>query len=472
MEIRLKNTLTKHEEVFKPVHKNRVGIYHCGPTVYSEQHLGNLSGFIYSDVLARMFEYQGYKVNRVVNITDVGHLVADSDDGEDKMEKAARESGNSAKEVAETFTKKFMEDLEAVDIDISKIIFPKATDHIEEQIKLIQKLEEKGFTYKTSDGVYFDTKKFSTYGKLGQIDLEGLKEGARIAENSEKKNPTDFALWKFSTKDEQRQQEWSSPWGVGFPGWHIECSAMSRKYLGETFDIHLGGIEHIPIHHNNEIAQSEAAFEKPLANYWMHINHLMLDGQKLAKSEGHVVFLREFSEKNIRPEIFRYWMLTSNYSASSNFTWEAILAANTAVEKIILLIQKNKLNLIDRIFKKANPDFMKSFLKEINNDLNTAGAIARLWEMINDTNISAKQKVVNIFEADKILGINFQKISELSTKKDIVPSNIKDIAKKREEARKNKDFAAADKLRDEARAFGYEIIDVKQGEFEIKKTSK
>ncbi len=462
MKIFLKNTLSGTKEEFIPIRKNRVGIYHCGPTVYSKQHLGNISAFIYSDTLKRFFDYLGNKTKLVINITDVGHLVSDGDDGEDKMEKASKKNNRSAREIAEEVTAQFMSDLRSVNVDVDSISFPKATENIPEQIEIIKILERDEFTYRTSDGIYFDTSKFPEYGKLGNIDVGGLKEGARVEFNSEKKNVTDFALWKFSNPNEKRQQEWQSPWGVGFPGWHIECSAMSRKLLGQPFDIHIGGIEHIPVHHNNEIAQSVGAFKKPLANYWIHFNHLMLNGTKLSKSDGNVMYVDELISKNISPAIFRYWLLTTNYGAQKNLTIEALEASKSAVEKILRLLKNTK----TKFFESADKKTIEKFNAALSDNLNTASAIAVLWEMMRDEKISASKKKKTILILDQVLGIGFEKMSR-ELKDSVVPDEVVEIAHKRELARKNRDFTTSDKLREDAKVLGFDIIDGQNG-FEIK----
>ena len=460
MPIFLKNTFSGQKEEFKSIKSGRAGIYHCGPTVYSKQHLGNISAFIYSDVLRRFLDFSGYKTKLIINITDVGHLVDDGDDGEDKMEKASKKTNRSAHEIADEVTAQFMSDLRAVNIDTSSITFPRATENIPEQIAIIEMLERDGFTYRTSDGIYFDTSKFPEYGRLGNIDIEGLKEGARVESNGEKKNVTDFALWKFSNTNEKRQQEWQSPWGVGFPGWHIECSAMSRKFLGQPFDIHIGGIEHIPIHHNNEIAQSVGAFKKPLANYWIHFNHLMLNGTKVSKSDGNVMYVDELIEKNIPPAIFRYWLLTTNYGAQKNLTMEALEGAKSAVEKIVRLVNNTR----SKVFSGADKSTISKFSSALSDNLNTAAAIAVMWEMLRDEKISDSAKKKTIMKIDSVLGIGFDKITESSAE---IPESVLQIAEAREVARKNRDFTTSDKLREEAKLLGYDILDGQSG-FEIK----
>ncbi|MBU2219414.1 cysteine--tRNA ligase, partial [Patescibacteria group bacterium] len=357
MAIKFFNTLTLKKEFFKPIKNKRAGIYTCGPTVYNFVHIGNLRAYIFEDILRRTLEYNGYKIKHVMNITDVGHLSSDEDTGEDKIEKSAREQKKSAWEIAGFYTKQFQKDIIELNIEPAHLM-PKATEHIKEQIGLIKILEKKGFTYKTKDGIYFNTSKFKDYGKLGKIDIKGLREGARI-EKGEKKNPTDFALWKLSSSGEKRQMEWDSPWGKGFPGWHIECSAMSTKYLGQPFDIHAGGIDHIPVHHQNEIAQSEAAYDKPLAKYWLHGEFLVIDQKKMSKSEGNFITLNILKEKNFNPLSYRFFVLSSHYRKPLNFSWQAMEAGQRGLEHLYNQIS----NLKSQISKTGNinSDFKKKF---------------------------------------------------------------------------------------------------------------
>lgn len=316
--IYLYNTLTKEKTEFTPLVPQKVRMYNCGPTVYNYAHIGNLRAFVFADTLRRVFEYNGYDIKQVMNLTDVGHLVSDEDEGEDKVEKRAKEESKKVSEIVDVVTKVFFDDLKKLDAYHKDTNFPKASDYIKEQIAFIESLSEKGYTYSTSDGVYFDTSKFKDYGKLGNIDIEGLKEGVRVETNKEKLNPTDFALWKFSRPDEKRQQEWESPWGVGFPGWHIECSALIMKHLGKQIDVHTGGIDHIPTHHNNEIAQTESITGTPLANNWLHSAHITVEGRKISKSLGNSILLRNIIDRGISPLAYRYWLLTVHYASQAN----------------------------------------------------------------------------------------------------------------------------------------------------------
>ena len=341
MDLKLYNTLTRKKEIFKPLKDKQVGIYTCGPTVYWHQHIGNLRSYIFPDILKRVLSLDGFKVKHVMNITDVGHLTGDADEGEDKIEKAAAKEGKKAEDIANYYWQIFREDFKKLNIT-EPDIWTKATERIKEQIELIKKLEEKGYTYKTGDGIYFDTDKFKDYAKLAKLQKEGLRAGKRI-EMRDKKNKTDFALWKFSGEPGKRQQEWQSPWGLGFPGWHIECSAMSMKYLGDSFDIHTGGIDHIPVHHTNEIAQSEAATGKKFVNFWLHGAFLVFKGEKISKSKGGLYTIAELEEKGFSPLSFRYFALTAHYRASLNFSLENLEAAQNALENLkqIILELKN-----------------------------------------------------------------------------------------------------------------------------------
>jgi len=457
------NTLSNKKEVFESIQKKEVRMYNCGPTVYDYQHIGNLRSYVFADILRRVLEYNGYKVKQVVNITDVGHLTSNADRGEDKMEKGARQAGKSVQEIATEITKEFWNDLEKLNIKKEKILFPKATQHIAEQIAFIKTLEEKGYTYRIRDGVYFDTSLFRGYGALGNIDLEGLREGARVKENKEKKNSTDFALWKFSPRlrpgQARRQQEWESPWGVGFPGWHIECSAMAMKHLGKQLDIHTGGIDHIPIHHNNEIAQSESATGKPLSRYWLHHAFITIEGEKIAKSVGNTVYLKNIIDRDFSPLSYRYWLLTGHYKTPMNFTWEALEGAHTALFKMHRYLVEE----LGTEKGTVNKTYQKKFHTYINDDLDTPGAIALLWDLIKDTTIPHKNKRATILDFDRVLGLGFKE-SELpgtekllSTKE--IPDNIKKLLDEREEARKKEDWARADQLRDEIQKQGYSIED-------------
>ncbi len=457
-EIFLFNTLGRSIEVFKPIREGHVGIYTCGPTVYGRAHIGNLKAYIFADTLRRMFEYANYEVKHVMNITDVGHLTSDSDEGEDKLQKAARESKQTAWEISKKWTEQFFKDTKELNIKIPNIVC-KATEYIKEQIELVKILEGKGFTYKTSDGIYFDTSKFQKYGNFAKLNLDGLQAGKRI-DFGEKKNKTDFALWKFSNSGEKRDMEWDSPWGIGFPGWHIECSAMSMKHLENHFDIHTGGIDHIPIHHTNEIAQSECATGEKFVNYWMHSEFLVMNENKMSKSLGNVLTLDTLKEQNINPLDYRYFCLNTHYRKNLNFNQEALYAAKTAYENLI-----KKYNEYKKSSKENNPsEKSKSYLKEfkdaIFNDLNTPKCLGIIWSLIKDNDISDNEKYFLLKDFDQVLGLNLEN-SEVRQK--IVPEEIINIANERLKVRKNKDWKKSDELRDKIKYMGYDIKDSKDG---------
>lgn len=480
--IHLHNTLTGKKELFTPITPGEVSMYHCGPTVYNYLHIGNLRAYVLADTLRRMFESNGYRIHQVINITDVGHLTANNDeglgdDGEDKVEKMAKASGKSALEIADYYTKVFFDDIRALGVKTEGTTFPKASEHIAEQIAMIKTLEEKGFIYKTSDGIYFDTSKYADYGKLGNIDLKGLEEGARIGINEEKKNATDFALWKFSKPEEKRFQEWESPWGIGYPGWHIECSAMSAKYLGNTFDIHTGGIDHIPVHHNNEIAQSESAHNgSPLAHYWLHNAFVNSDG-KMSKSKGEFTRLVTLIEKGILPVEYRYWLLQARYSSQLQYTEEAVRAAASGYKNLISHISKllpsvsrekaedtGDLNVLDENWNKI--------LVLINDDLNTPLCISKLWDILKDDSINDQTKIELVTKADTLLGLDLVKNAQkyIDSEKaamvslDEIPAIVKDLVEKRKTARQNKEWSTSDSLREEIRSLGFEVLDSESGQ--------
>lgn len=415
-EIKLYNTLSKEKEVFKPIDQEEIKVYSCGPTVYHYAHIGNLRAYVFAEILNNTLREAGYNVKHQINITDVGHLVSDSDEGEDKMEKGSAREGKSVWDVAEFYTQAFYSDLKDLNINKDKFVWTKATDYIKEQIDMIKTLEEKGYTYNTSDGVYFDTSKFMDYAELGRLDLEGLQKGKRVEdEKSEKKNKTDFALWKFSPADEKRQMEWESPWGVGFPGWHIECSAMSRAILGNHLDIHTGGIDHIPTHHTNEIAQSECSLDDGMrfVNYWMHVNFLNADKGKMSKSDGEFLRLDSIKEKDISPLAYKYLLLMTHYRKEIKFSFDSLDAANTAYLKLLKQVEKIKTSADENLseIESSEPSesiksYYEKFVNAMNDDLNTSIALATLWSLINDKDITPAEKYLSIKEMDKYFGLN------------------------------------------------------------------
>ncbi len=451
--IYLFNTLSSKKELFEPIDSRSVKIYSCGPTVYTHPHIGNMRAYVFADVLHSTLKYAGYNIKHVINITDVGHLTDDGDDGEDKLERQAQKEKKTAKEIADEITEGFFADLSELNIDLKEYEFPRATGYIKEQIKMVETLEEKGYTYRTKDGIYFDTSLFKNYGKLGNLNLEGLKEGARIGKNSEKKNPTDFALWKFSEASDRRQQEWDSPWGRGFPGWHIECSAMSRAILGQQIDIHTGGIDHIPVHHNNEIAQSESVSGKRFVKYWMHVAFLNLEGEKMAKSIGNVETITSLKDKGIDPLAFKYFLYMTHYRKELNFKLEDIRGAQKAYDKL-KRFANGQTGFVSGKYK-------KKFLSFVYDDLSLPEAVAVIWIMMKDDKLSDADKRATLREFEKVLKLG---IFENKDDKIELSEELQKKLRAREETRANKDWELADKLRDEFESLGYRIIDEKDGQ--------
>jgi len=458
MALKFYNTLTREKEIFVPINPPNVGFYSCGPTVYNYAHIGNLRSYVFADIVQKTLENSGYKVRRVMNITDIGHLVTDGDDGEDKMAKGLKREGKpftleSMKDMAVFYKEKFMEDLAALNIKTPDII-PFASDHIKEDVEIIEKLIQKGFAYKTSDGIYFEIAKFPDYWNLsGKKEVEENKTESRIGENSEKKNQADFALWKFSGLD---ALGYETKIGKGFPGWHIECSAMSIKYLGEQFDIHTGGIDHIPVHHTNEIAQSEAATgKKPFVKYWLH--HEFLDtssGEKMAKSGDNFITLRTVIEKGINPITYRFWLLMASYHTKVNFSWEVLEGAEIALKRLYGLYLD-----LGSEHGHVHKEYQNKFKEYLEDDLDTSRALTLLWDVMKDENMSNGDKRATILDFDKVLGLGFENL-----KKDIIPTEVTKVAEEREQARKNKDFKKSDDLRDKINSLGYEVKDTSEGQ--------
>ena len=460
--IKLFNSLTKKKEPLETVEPQKIRMYNCGPTVYDFAHIGNLRSFIVADLFRRVFEFNDYTVNQVINITDVGHLTDDADNGEDKIEKRARSSKKSASDITEYYTKAFLKDIKALNIKTENTKFPRATDHIEEQIELIQKLEEKNLIYKTSDGVYFNTSKISECDFFNVVG-DSLKEGARVEINSEKHSPTDFALWKFSNSQEKRQQEWDSPWGVGFPGWHLECSAMAIKYLGEQLDVHSGGIDHKFPHHPNEIIQSEnATGKKPFSRYWLHNEFLSVDGSKMSKSKGNFVTLKDIIDRGHSPKAFRLWLLGTHYRTPANFTWEALRGATNAYEK---MLQKIQSLYPENPEVAADQKYLDDFKEYLNDDFDTPSALALLWKLLKDKKIEDDVKLATVKEFDKVLGLDL--LTQTENKVDI-PPEVNKLIEEREKVREKKDWKKSDFLRNKLESLGFLIKDTPEGT-EIKK---
>ena len=430
-----------------------VGLYTCGPTVYDYQHIGNFRTFLFEDVLKRALRWNGHAVRHVMNITDVGHLTSDADEGEDKMEKGARRTGKTAWEIAQLYTEAFLADMKALNIEDPTILC-RATDHIFEQVRFIAALEHKGYTYRTSDGIYFDTSKQSNYGYLARLDKAGLQAGTRV-DVGEKRHPTDFALWKFSPPSEKRQMEWESPWGVGFPGWHIECSAMAEKYLGDWFDIHCGGEDHIPVHHTNEIAQTEARAGTRLANFWMHGYFLLANDAKMAKSAGEFLRIASLVDRGYDPLAFRYLCLTSHYRTQLNFTFEALDAAQTGLERM-----RQGFHALPHD-RGVNPDIglVARFGDELNDDLNLPRALAVAWETLRGP-LPPAVKRATLAKFDDVLGLG---LATWQPKAVDVPAEVRSLADARAAARKAKDFAEADRLRGALMGLGWDMEDQPDG---------
>jgi len=450
--LHLYNTLTRRKEPFEPLNPGEAGMYACGPTVYDYAHIGNMRAFLFADILRRVLAYNGFHTRLIMNITDVGHLVGDGDDGEDKMLVALRREGKTAYEIAEAYTTAFMEDIARLNI-LPADEYPRATQHIKEQKEMIAQIERNGFTYSTSDGVYFDTAKLADYGALSGQKPEEKKAGARV-EMKEKRNATDFALWKFSPEGAKREMEWESPWGTGFPGWHLECSAMSRAYLGFPFDIHTGGVDHIPVHHENEIAQSVGCCGVNEARFWMHSEFLTMDGGKMSKSLGNLYTLRDVIAEGCEPLAFRYLTLVAHYRTKLNFTWDALRGAQHALWR---------LQETAREWDAPNigcAAYEERFLSALNDDVNTPQALAVVWEMVDDAALPSAGKAQSLLKFDAVLGLG---LDAFVAKPCSVPEEVRALIVKREEARMQNDWDASDRLRREIEAEGFLVEDTEQG---------
>ena len=451
------NTLDREKEELVPLTGNLIRMYSCGPTVYSYAHIGNMRTYIFMDLLRRSLRYAGYKVKGVMNITDVGHLLSDGDDGEDKMQKAARKEGKTPWEIAAFYTEAFFKDIDALNVGRPEII-AKATDHIPEMIEFVKGLMEKGYAYEISDGIYFDIGKFPGYGKLSGQTVDEKEAGARIEENGEKRHPADFALWKKADKNHIMQ--WESPWGMGFPGWHIECSAMSKKYLGEVFDLHTGGIDAVPVHHENEIAQNEALAGKKTVNYWMHGEFMMVDGGKMSKSLGNVYTVSDLEKKGYLPLDFRYFCLNAHYRKKLNFTFEGMDAAHTSYERLRNALYAHKMSP-EGTDPAVIADLAKRFKDAVEDDMNIPFALGVLWEAVKLPKSKDIYKLALDF--DKVLGLSLDKVTAPAPEKIDVPEEIAALAEARLAAKKEKNWAEADRLRNEISERGYIIKDTKEG---------
>lgn len=470
--IRFFNTLHHRLEDFKPIQPGHVGIYSCGPTVYWDAHIGNMYAFTVWDIMVRFFRWCGFNVKYVMNITDVGHLTSDSDTGEDKMEKGARRENMTVWQVAEKYTKRFFESCDLLNIKTPDVIC-KATDHIQNMLDLIKKIEAHGYAYKIDDGIYFDTSKLKNYGEMARLNLEGQEAGARVEVVPGKKHPQDFALWKFTPNKVRRQMEWKSPWGVGFPGWHIECTAMSVKYLGETFDIHTGGIEHIPVHHTNELAQGEGAFGHNTARFWLHNNHLNLKGEKVSKSLGNIYLVTDLVKKGYDPLAIRYLYLNSHYRTGVTFSLDALSAAQNALNNLRSMISGMEANKLDRTTlsdekNTKREEFFNNFRGALEDDLNYPEALSVLWGAAK-SNIPELDKLDLIYDFDEVLGLRLRECAatKCQTKTEI-PPEIQAKLIERKELRKSKKFAAADAMRKQIEEKGWKVLDEQNGSRVVK----
>jgi len=454
MVLKLFNTLSRRTEDFSPLSPPHVGMYTCGPTVYGPAHIGNFRTYLFADFLFRALSSAGYEVQHVQNITDVGHLVGDGSVGEDKIQEGAKREGLTAFQISEKYFSLFKED--SAKLHILNPQWVKATEHIAEQIAFVKTLEEKGYTYRTSDGIYFDTYRFPDYGKLAELDIGGLREGARVEINEEKKNSTDFALWKFSPSVKKiggkRDMEWDSPWGVGFPGWHLECSAMSTHYLGNHFDIHIGGID-LLLHHTNELAQNEACFGHTTVDYWMHGEFVLVDGKKMSKSLGNTYTISDIEERGFSPLAYRYLTCNTHYRQKMNFTWNALTAAQNAYDRL------------SRSVRNSSPeggslpaDQKKAFEEKIADDLNIPGALEVLWRVVRDDSLSSADKRLFAEFADSLLGLGIT----TATDKEI-SEQVRSLVREREEARESGNFTRADELRKQIIESGYSVSDTDTG---------
>ena len=457
MDIWFYNTLTRKKEKFQPIDSKEVKIYSCGPTVYKDATIGNMRTNIFQDVLRRVLRYNGYKIKHAMNITDVGHLVSDGDEGEDKMIKSAREEQKSPLEIANYYTKLFFEDLKALNIETPEIVC-KATDHIQEMLDYVEELVGKGYAYETSTAIYFDISKLDQYPILSKLNLEEQKAGARVDVDPEKKNPYDFALWIKAPKN--HLMKWDSPWGPSYPGWHIECSAMGKKYLGEEFDIHTGGIDLIPTHHENEIAQSKGLCGKIPAHYWLHGEYLLIDGGKMSKSLGNVYLIKDFIERGYQPLAYKLFSYSSHYRNKLNFTWDGLAAAEKSLERLKKGYQAHKEGK-EEIEDSEIVKQEEKFHQAINDDLNMPAAMGVVWEVVRKEKKSPKLANL-LLKFDQVLGLKIDE-EKLTKKEEEIPEEILRLVEQRKQARENKNWEKSDELREIIQQKGYEIKDTKEG---------
>ena len=459
MDIYFYNTLTRQKDKFIPIEKNEVRIYSCGPTVYKDATIGNMRTNIFQDILRRVLKYNGYKIKHVMNITDVGHLVSDGDEGEDKMIKSAKEEHKTPLEIAEHYTKLFFQDLKDLNIEMPEIIC-KATDHIPEMLEYVKKLVENGYAYETSTAIYFDISKLDKYPILSNLDIEEQKAGARVNVDPEKRNPYDFALWIKAP--ENHLMKWDSPWGPSYPGWHIECSAMGQKYLGEQFDIHTGGIDLIPTHHENEIAQSKGACGKIPANYWLHGEYLLINGGKMSKSLGNVYLIKDIKDRGYDPIVYKLLCYSCSYRIKLNFTWEGMEATSKSLERLRngYKIHKEGKDKLDEQDRKRLEEIEHNFHEAINDDMNMPLAMSYVWEAVR-YNKKSSEVADLLLKFDTVLGLKIDKEPEQEEVE--IPKDILDLIEQRKQARQEKNWAESDRLRDLIKEKGYEVKDTKDG---------
>ena len=454
MDIYFYNTLTREKELFKPIEEGKVKMYSCGPTVYKDATIGNMRTNLFQDTLRRVLKYNGYKLKHVMNITDVGHLVSDGDEGEDKMIKSAKEEHKTPLEIADHYTKLFFRDLERLNIETPEVVC-KATEHIKEMLAMVEKIMERGYAYETSTAIYFDVSKLDEYGILSGINIKEQKSGARVEIDAEKRNQYDFALWIKAP--ENHLMKWDSPWGPSYPGWHIECSAMSTKYLGEQFDIHTGGIDLIPTHHENEIAQSKGACGKIPAHYWMHGEYLLINGGKMSKSLGNVYLLDDIIKRGLDPLVYRFYNFSCHYRMKLNFTWEGMESAAVSLTRLRDGYQKH-LEGNEEVLDEVISDLENRFHQAINDDLNMPLAISVVWEAVKLPQKS--KKVAELLKKfDSVLGIKIDKEKE----QEQIPQEILDLVEQRKKAREEKNWAESDRIRDLISEKGYTVKDTKNG---------
>lgn len=456
MKLTIFNTLSRKKEEFVPINEGEVRMYSCGPTVYNYAHVGNLRTYIFMDILRRVLKFDGYTIKGVMNITDVGHLLSDADDGEDKMAKAAKEQKKTPEEIAEYYSQVFYKDIKRLNIGLPEVI-AKATDNIKEMIDYVVELQNAGYAYETSDGIYFDIAKFPNYGALSRLNLDEQIAGARVEVNSEKRNPFDFALWKKA--EPEHIMQWPSPWGMGYPGWHIECSAMGRKYLGAHFDIHTGGVDHIPIHHENEIAQNEALTCSKSVNYWVHGEFMLVNNGKMSKSLGNTYTVDNLIERGYSPLDFRYFCLNAQYRKKLNFTFEGLDGAKISFQRLKKALSKHKVG--DNDLKEVAKGYYEQFVEAINDDLNIPLALGILWNMVKES--PSKDIYELALTMDKVFGLDLDKCDVVEEVKSDIPDEIMALVNERAEAKKAKNYALADEIRAKVDALGYMIKDTKDG---------